>query len=118
MGSLRSRLLLGTAAGITAVLLISGAMLYALLDTTLRTSFDEALASRARSLTALIEQEGGRLEVDLAEARLPELEPSNPEYLGILGALYQAEGLHLRAKKVLQQVKSIAPDYEIPELPL
>jgi hypothetical protein len=37
--------------------------------------------------------------------------------LGTLGAVYQAEGLRTRAKKVFEQVKSIDPSYEIPELP-
>ncbi len=46
-----------------------------------------------------------------------ELDPCNPEYLALLAALYQREGLQLRAKKIVKQVKAIDPDYEIPELP-
>ena len=46
-----------------------------------------------------------------------ELDPCNPEYLALLAALYQREGLQMRAKKLLEQVKGIDPDYEIPELP-
>ena len=45
------------------------------------------------------------------------LDPCNPEYLGLLAALYRREGLQMRAKKVVEQVKAIDPDYEIPELP-
>jgi uncharacterized protein HemY len=67
---------------------------------------------------ALLRNKKWRKEAAESLRAATELEPSNPEYFGILGALYQAEGLHLRAEKVMQQVKSIAPDYEIPELPL
>ena len=45
------------------------------------------------------------------------LDPCNPEYLGHLAALYRREGMQTRAKKVVEQVKAIDPDYEIPELP-
>jgi serine/threonine protein kinase len=67
---------------------------------------------------ALLRNKKWRKEAAESIRSAAELEPSNPEYLGTLGALYQAEGLHLRAKKVLEQVKSIAPDYEIPDLPV
>ncbi len=46
-----------------------------------------------------------------------ELERKNPLDLGTLAALYQAEGLQLRADKVLAEVMKIDPSYELPELP-
>lgn len=76
MRSLRVRLLIGTALGMTAVLLVTGAVLYALISRTLRAEFDTALAGKARSLAALVEQEGAGLEFDLTEVSLPEFEPS------------------------------------------
>ena len=49
--------------------------------------------------------------------RAAELDSYNTEYLALLAALYQREGPQMRAKKVIEQVKSIDPDCEIPELP-
>ena len=46
-----------------------------------------------------------------------ELDPCNLEYIALLAALYQREGLQMRAKKLLEQLKGLDPDYEIPELP-
>lgn len=77
MRSLRSQLLVGTALGTTAVLLVSGAVLYALISGALWAEFDESLASKARSLAALAEQEGDRLDFEPDEAPLPEFEPSD-----------------------------------------
>ncbi|MBU0640195.1 MAG: sensor histidine kinase N-terminal domain-containing protein [Planctomycetes bacterium] len=76
MKSLRVQLLVGTALGTALVLLVSGALLYALISRALWAAFDHALAAKARSLTALAEQDQGRLEFDLAEVKLPEFEPS------------------------------------------
>ena len=75
MKSLRVQLLVGTALGTTAVLLVSGAMLYALISRVLWTEFDDLLAVRARSLTALAEQDQDGLEFELTEVSLPEFEP-------------------------------------------
>lgn len=77
MNSLRARLLLGTTLGTTAVLLVSGVALYALLSRTLWREFDDSLAARARALTALAEQDGDRLDFELTEFSLPEFEPSD-----------------------------------------
>jgi two-component system sensor histidine kinase QseC len=66
----------GTALGTTAVLLVSGVALYVVISRALWTQFDDALAARARSLTALAEQEDGILEFELTEMSLPEFEPS------------------------------------------
>lgn len=77
MRSLRLQLLLGTALGTTAVLLVSCAVLYALISRTLRAEFDESLAARARFLTALAEHDEDGLEFELTEASLPEFEPSD-----------------------------------------
>jgi two-component system sensor histidine kinase QseC len=76
MRSLRVQLLVRTALGITGVLLVSGAVLYALISRTLWAEFDESLAATARSLTALAEQEEEGLEFELTEVSLPEFEPS------------------------------------------
>jgi hypothetical protein len=44
MKSLRVQLLVGTALGMAAVLIVSGAVLYALISGTLRSEFDASLA--------------------------------------------------------------------------
>jgi two-component system heavy metal sensor histidine kinase CusS len=72
MKSLRLQLLLGTALGTTAVLLVSGGVLYALISRVLRADFDDALAAKARSLAALAELDEDGLEFELAAASLPE----------------------------------------------
>lgn len=77
MKTLQARLLISTAIGTTLVLLVSGTVLYVLVRQSLWTEFDESLASKARSLAALVEQENDRLEVEFDEASLPEFEPSD-----------------------------------------
>jgi uncharacterized iron-regulated membrane protein len=57
MKSLRVQLLVGTALGTAAVLIVSGVVLYALISGTLRSEFDASLSARARSLMALAEQD-------------------------------------------------------------
>ncbi|MCH8804503.1 MAG: sensor histidine kinase N-terminal domain-containing protein [Planctomycetes bacterium] len=76
MKSLRFQLLAGISLGMAAVLLASGAVFYTLISRTLRTEFDESLAGKARSLTALAEQERNQLDFELTEVSLPEFEPS------------------------------------------
>lgn len=66
---------------------------------------------------ALMKNRKWRKEAGESLRKAAELDPCNPEYLGMLAALYQSEGLQMRAKKVIEQVKGIDPDYEIPELP-
>jgi hypothetical protein len=65
---------------------------------------------------ALLKNKNWRKEAGASLRKAAELDPTNPEYLAYLGALYQSEGLGTRASKVLQQVKAIDPDYEIPVL--
>lgn len=77
MRSLRGRLLVGSVLGTIAVLVVAGGVLYTMVARTLRTGFDEALAARARSLTALVEQDEDGLESELAAASLPQFEPSD-----------------------------------------
>lgn len=66
---------------------------------------------------ALLKNKKWRKEAGESLRKAAELDPMNPEYLGMLAALYQREGLKMRAEKVIEQVKGIDPDYEIPELP-
>jgi tetratricopeptide (TPR) repeat protein len=66
---------------------------------------------------ALLRNKKWRKEAAQSLRTAVDLDPENLEYLGTLGAVYQAEGLRTRAKKVFEQVKSIDPSYEIPELP-
>ena len=81
MRSLRSQLLLGTATGTTLVLLASSALLYALISRALWSEYDASLATKLRSLAVMVEQEGGQLELDFHEARLPEFERADrPEF--------------------------------------
>jgi tetratricopeptide (TPR) repeat protein len=66
---------------------------------------------------ALLQNKKWRKEAGESLKRAAELDSYNTEYLALLAALYQREGLQMRAKKVIEQVKSIDPDCEIPELP-
>ena len=92
MSSIRTKLVLGTAVGTTAVLLLCGLGLYVLIGRTLWAEFDEALATRARALTALAEQDGDRVDFELTELSLPQFEPSeHPEYY----QLWQGDGAAL-----------------------
>lgn len=45
------------------------------------------------------------------------LEPWEPRYLVSLGQLYQREGLHERAERMFDQVRTLDPDFPIPEAP-
>ncbi len=76
MRTLRSRLWIRTGLAVSAVLLISGVLLYALIADAQRGAFDAALAGSARSLAAMMEQEGDKLEIEFDEAGLPEFTPS------------------------------------------
>jgi len=66
---------------------------------------------------ALLKNRNWRKEAGESLRKAAELDPGNLEYLALLGALYQSEGLQKRASKVLERVKEIDPGYEIPELP-
>ncbi len=48
--------------------------------------------------------------------RASELDPDNVEFLGMLGAIYQAVGLATRAQTILEKAQAIDPAYELPEL--
>jgi len=74
MYSIRRRLLIALAAGIT--LLIAGAGLYAqdLLARRAAEQFDETLLGKARALFALTEQEDGKIELDYKPGFLPGFE--------------------------------------------
>ncbi len=76
MRTLRARLLLGTAIGTGLVLSVSALILYTIVCSALWAEFDESLASTARSLGALVEQDGDELEFELGEDSLPEYKPS------------------------------------------
>ena len=77
MRTLRARLLVGTAVGTGLVLSGSAAALYALISDRQWTEFDGALRSKARSLAALVEQDGDVIELELDEDSLPEFKPSD-----------------------------------------
>lgn len=76
MRSLRSRVLASTAAATGIVLLVSGAVVFAWIEKAVWDEFDESLATKARSLAALVEQDEDELELEFAEADLPEYRPS------------------------------------------
>jgi two-component system sensor histidine kinase QseC len=69
-------LLLGTAIGTGLVLSASALVLYTVVRTALWAEFDESLASKARSLAALVEQDGEEIELELDEDSLPEYKPA------------------------------------------
>ena len=66
---------------------------------------------------ALVRNKKWRKEAAQSFGRAIELEEKNPHYLGLLAAVYKAEGLQLRADKIFNQLLKIDPSYEIPELP-
>ena len=76
MRTLRARLLVGTAVGTGLILSASALVLYMVVRAALWAEFDEALGSKARSLAALVEQEGDVVELEFDEDSLPEFKPS------------------------------------------
>ena len=48
--------------------------------------------------------------------RATELDPGNLDYLGMLGAVYRAEGLLARATAVLKKAQSLDPSFTLPEI--
>jgi two-component system heavy metal sensor histidine kinase CusS len=121
MRSLRVQLLLGTALGTTAVLLVSAAVLYALIRRTLWAEFDESLAAKARSLMALAEQEEDGLEFELTEVSLPEFEPSeHAEYYQVWlpnGAVFARSPSLLDGDLARIAGTSDAPAFQTVQLP-
>ena len=101
MGSIRGRLLLGTAAAAATVLSVAGGALYALVRASMRTDFDASLESKARAMAMLVEQDEGRIEFELGPDLLPEFERrERPEYF----QLRHADGRVLRRSRSLGNV--------------
>ena len=68
--SIRNRLLAGTAIGVALAFAIGAILIYTITRTQLSSQFDDNLAARARSLAALIEQDGNTIETDLGREEL------------------------------------------------
>lgn len=83
--SIRGRLLVGTIAGTSVVLLAMGLLLYRSVRTAMRAEFDRMLAARARTLATLVEGEGSEFEVEVDYRLLPEFGENapRPEYFQI-----------------------------------
>lgn len=64
MTSITRTLLLWILAGVLAVVLVSGAVVYSIASAALRAQFDAALADRARAMGLLVIDEGGELEFE------------------------------------------------------
>jgi tetratricopeptide (TPR) repeat protein len=65
---------------------------------------------------ALLQNKKWRKEAADNFLKATELEPSNIEFLGMLGAIYEGEGLTTRASSLLERAQAIDPDYEFPDL--
>ena len=83
--SIRARLLVGTIAGSSLVLLATGVLLYRSVRIAMRAEFDRMLAARARTLASLVEGEGSEFEVEIDYRLLPEFgeNAARPEYFQI-----------------------------------
>lgn len=112
MRSLRTQLILGMTVGTAGVLLVSAALLYTLISRTLRAQFDESLASRAHSLSALVEEDESGVSFELAELPPPETPEERARLAALAGdehyQLWYADG------RVLARCESLGAD----ELPL
>lgn len=71
MTSIRRRLLAGTAVGVSLAFAISGVLVLVLARSSLYTQFDETLVARAAALSALVEQDGDGVEIELDPAGTP-----------------------------------------------
>ena len=65
---------------------------------------------------ALLQNKKWRKEAADNFLKATELEPHNVEFIGMLGAIYESEGLTTRANSLLEKARAIDPDYEFPEL--
>ncbi len=84
MVSLRRRLLVGTALGTGAVLLVSGIALYAMMRASLYSQFDDSLRQKAHTLASLIEQDDEGIELEFTEADMLEFKrPDRQEYFQV-----------------------------------
>ena len=69
--SIRTRLLVGTALGVSVAFAISGVMVILLTRSSLYAQFDEALVARARALAALVEDDEGKVELEVDPVDAP-----------------------------------------------
>jgi serine/threonine-protein kinase len=65
---------------------------------------------------ALMQNKKWRREAADSFRKASELQPANIQYLGMLGAIYMAEGLKARATAVLKKAQAIDPAYTLPEI--
>ena len=65
---------------------------------------------------ALLQNKKWRKEAADNFLKASELEPGNVTYIGLLGAIYQTEGLTARANAMLKRARAIDPDFEFPEI--
>lgn len=85
MNSLRRRMLLATALGSAAVLLVAGVALYAMFKASLFATFDRALMDKAVTLSQMIELDGRQIELEFSEAEMAEFErDERPEYFQVM----------------------------------
>ena len=96
--SLWSRVLVGAAVGITVVLAAAGLTIYLLVRMWLLNEFRSSLAGKAHALAALVEQEGGEVELEMDERDVIEFTRTDrPEYLQVWlvggGELYRSRSL-------------------------
>jgi len=65
---------------------------------------------------ALMQNKKWRKEAADSFRKATELDPANLAYLGMLGAVYKAEGLQARATAVLKKAQSLDPSFTLPEI--
>jgi serine/threonine protein kinase/tetratricopeptide (TPR) repeat protein len=65
---------------------------------------------------ALMQNKRWRKEAADSFRRASDLDPRNLEYLGMLGAIYKAEGLQARANAILKKAQTLDPEYALPEI--
>jgi len=78
------RILAGAVIGVVLVQAAAGLTVYVVVRSHLRSAFDASLAARLRTLSGLVEQEGGEVEVEFEEQALPEwAAPESGEYVQV-----------------------------------
>jgi serine/threonine-protein kinase len=65
---------------------------------------------------ALMQNKKWRKEAADSFRKATELDPGNLAYLGMLGAVYRAEGLQARATAILKKAQSLDPGFTLPEI--
>ncbi|TDI35006.1 MAG: hypothetical protein E2P02_28815 [Acidobacteria bacterium] len=65
---------------------------------------------------ALLQNEKWYRQAADAFLKATELEPNNVTYIGTLAAVYQAEGMTMRADSLLERAQAIDPAYVLPEI--